>query len=261
MVDLHFVANTREKAPLISDQFLKRVTIWISALALLTLVLNFFGQWYSRHMQQGLHTADTNPVDIFIGPDHLSLPANVIRFPEQRVPGEMESLSLYLLWPSLEGFTEENRAAFNRISPDDRLIFLQISQSTMTLDMSGRLGPIYSRLFDGPAEPGPQGLALHRFKEGSGYGSEVMLSASGEDGEQHFAIRCLLPELSSNPNGTDCQRDIAVGDDLSVLYRYPFELLKNWKEIDAAVSQYISSHLVRESAAVGHPAKTGRISR
>lgn len=50
----------------------------------------------------------------------------------------------------------------------DALIFLQISQSTMSRDMSGRVEPIYRHLFEGEAQPGPAGLTLHNMKQNSG---------------------------------------------------------------------------------------------
>ena len=33
-----------------------------------------------------------------------------------------------------------------------------------------------------------------------------------------------------------CERDIQVGDDLSLTYRFPQELLADWQALDAAVT-------------------------
>ena len=260
LANTQFSASTREKMPLLSDRFLKRVSIWVSVLALTTLAINIAGQRYSQTITKGSHTAQTTPVDVFVGPDHLQLPINAIRFPEQRVTGEAESVNLYLTWPALEGYSDDNQALFNNIAGNNALIFVQISQATMTLDMSGRLGPIYSRLFDGSAEPGPQGLAMHRFKESSGYGNEVMLTGNGDDGAR-FAIRCLLPDVDRQQNGADCQRDISAGTDLSVLYRYSSSMLKDWRSIDAALKAYIAAHVVADDRETKVNTRMDRISR
>ncbi len=251
MAEMHLT----EKAPLISDQFIKRVTLWIFGLAIVTVGLSVFGEWYSRRMVQGPHTSDTSLVDVFIGPDHLRLPANTFRFPEQRVTGEMESVSLYLLWPTLEGYSDQKSAQFNRISGNQNLIFVQLSQSTMTLDMSGRYQPIYSHLVDGPTTPGPAGLSVQHFKAGSGYGDEAMLRGPANE-TNPFVIRCLLPEKAADVTAADCQRDVAVGADLSVLYRYPSTLLPQWRAIDQAITRYIGEHIVAPQAT-----RTGRVSQ
>lgn len=241
-------STERQREPLFSDQIIRKITLWVTLIAIATVGLNLFGHWYSAHMMQGTNTDDTTPVDIFIGPDHLRLPVNVIRFPEQRVTGETESINLYLLWPDMVGYSDAKRAFFNRVSGEQRLIMVEISQATMTLDMSGRLEPIYSRLFDGPSEPGPHGLNLHHLKSSSGYGDEVLLT--GETSQTSpFVIRCLLPKSRGDATGADCQRDIAAGTDLSVLYRYSSTMLGNWTEIDAAINDYIADHIVTDSSA------------
>ncbi|MCO6186118.1 hypothetical protein [Rhizobium sp. L1K21] len=243
MADMQAASASRQKEPLISDQMIKKITIWVTLIAVATIALNFLGHLYSSQMMQGTHSDDITPVDVFIGPDHLRLPMNVIRFPEQRVTGETESINLYLLWPQMEGYSQSNRAQFNRISGDQNLIMVQLSQATMTLDMSGRLDPIYSRLFEGPTLQGPHGLELHKLKATSGYSDEVLLSEKGA-GERPFAIRCILPSRPSEATGADCQRDVAAGTDLSVLYRYSSTMLKDWRAIDSAVQKYVADHLV-----------------
>ena len=120
------------------------------------------------------------------------MPSNVIRFEQQRMTGRAERVDLYLTWPGMQGYTDETRALFNDVNHPESLIFLEISQSTMSRDMSGRMEPIYQHLFDGAVLPGPAGLVRHEMKENSGYGQEVFFTAN-RDGDTPYAVRCILP--------------------------------------------------------------------
>jgi hypothetical protein len=230
--------------PLISNSFLTKLTVATSVVALLTIGVSIAGKWYGRSIASGQHTESTAPKDIFIGPDHLRLPENVIRSPEQRVSGEAEQVNVALQWPAMLGYSAQNAAAFIDSSSATSLIFITYSQSTMTRDMSGRVAPIYSRLFEGLAEPGPNGLTLHHFRKGSGYGDEVLLT-DPNGGQTPFAVRCVLPASPLDATSADCQRDIHLGQDLNVEYRFSSTLLSSWKTLDADVSTFTNSHFVR----------------
>jgi hypothetical protein len=193
-------------------------------------------------MALGGHTESTRTLAISIGEDTLQIPANTIRFEEQRHAGQAERLDLYLTWPGLEGYSHERRDSFDSIDRPDLLLFLQISQSTMSKDMSGRLQPIYDQLFDGEPAPFDHGLTLHHLRGSSGYGQEVLLTAA-RTGQPDYAVRCLLPSAGDKPTGGDCQRDIHIGRDLTVLYRFSSSLLKDWDHIDAAVQRFVGAHL------------------
>ena len=138
-----------ELRPLLSPGFVYRVMAAVAVLAALTAAISFAGRWFGENLALAGHTASNEVFDIFIGQDHLRLPANMIRFEAQRATSIVERVDLYLTWPGLEGYSDQSRALFNNIDAPKSLIFLQISQSTMSRDMSGRLGPIYSQVFDG----------------------------------------------------------------------------------------------------------------
>ncbi|MCD2176820.1 hypothetical protein [Rhizobium sp. C1] len=231
-----------DSAPVLSAGLVRKTVIGAIILGSLTVGLSLAGKWYGKRIAVGEYSASTAPVDITIGPDRLSLPQNVIRFPEQRFSGKQEQINLALQWPEMKGYDAASAHRFFDISDATSLIFLQMSQSIMTRDMSGRVGPIYSRLFDGPAEQGPAGLSLHRFRQGSGYGDEVLLT-DPNGGAEPYAVRCVLPASPSQSTGADCQRDVIAGSDLSVQYRFSANLLKDWKRLDDAVRAYAAAHL------------------
>jgi hypothetical protein len=238
------VKTSTDHAPLFSNRFVAIVVGAIALLALLSMTITILGQRYGYMLLREEETASTAPVTITIGQDVIKLPANVMRFENQRRDGESERVDLYMAWPEMRGFGTQIRHRFEDIRFSDGLIFLEISQSTMSRDMSGRLQPIYSRLFTGKPETFSAGLTLHRLRPESGYGNEVILTAR-RPGEADYIVRCLLPDHNSPPASSDCQRDIHVGRDLSVLYRFSSARLADWRNLDRTVRDYLEASLAK----------------
>ncbi|WP_117191097.1 hypothetical protein [Rhizobium terrae] len=238
------ILQAAEEAPLISNRFLYRLTAVITVLALLTAAIGIAGRWFGERIALAGHTDSTEQFSIRIGQDTLDLAANTIRFRDQRLNGSAERVDLYLTWPELKGYEPDLRSRFDDVAQSSSLVFLQLSQSTMSRDMSGRLDPIYSKLFEGAPQEVNFGLTLHRLQADSGYGSEVVLTAPRPGGPD-YVVRCLLPGEGERPTSGDCQRDIHVGQDLSVLYRFSSTLLGDWQHIDAAVRSFVETRLAR----------------
>ncbi|HEV7306502.1 hypothetical protein [Ensifer sp.] len=232
-----------ELQPLISPRFVYRVTAIIVLIAGLTAAITFAGRWFGENLALAGHTASKEVFDIFIGEDHLRLPANMIRFEAQRATSIVERVDLYLTWPALEGYSDENRKLFNDIDAPESLIFLQVSQSTMSRDMSGRLEPIYTQVFEGAPISGPNGLTEHATKATSSYGGEVFFTAE-RPGVAPYVVRCLKSDAQMPSTSADCQRDIHAGKDLVVLYRFSSKLLPQWRTIDEAMTAFVKDRLV-----------------
>jgi hypothetical protein len=228
--------------PLLSNRILYRAVAAIVILIALTLALTIGGRWLGERIALAGHTDDTQDVRIVIGQDRLTLPANTIRFREQRHAGPADRVDLYLAWPEMRGYGKDIKARFDDVNHPESLIFLQLSQSTMSRDMSGRLDPIYAHLFEGEPQAADLGLSLHHLRRDSGYGREVVLTAP-RPGADPYVVRCLLPQAGEQPTSGDCQRDIRVGEDLTVLYRFSSQLLGDWQHIDAAVQSFVAGHL------------------
>jgi hypothetical protein len=227
---------------MISSGFIYRLTAAVAVLAALTVAISVGGRSLGQHISLAGHTDSTRQIAITIGDDSVRLSANTIRFPSERMDGAAERIDLYLTWPQMQGYSEANRLRFNDISQSSTLIFLQLSQSTMSRDMSGRMDPIYSHLIEGLPFAGPHGLTAHHLRADAGYGGEVLLTAA-RIGKPDFVVRCLLPTAPDKATSGDCQRDIKVGKDLSVLYRFSSTLLSDWEHIDAAVQTFVESRL------------------
>ncbi|OAP34411.1 hypothetical protein AU381_24020 [Sinorhizobium glycinis] len=232
-----------ELAPLLSPRFVYRISAIVGLLAALVMGISLSGRWLGENLARAGHTSSNENFDIFIGQDHLRLPANVIRFESQRATGIVERVDLYLTWPAREGYSDETRHLFNDVDRPEKLIFVQIAQSTMSRDMSGRLEPIYRHVLEATPQAGPAGLTRYDAKPSSSYSGEVFFTAP-RPGRPPYVVRCLLPESPATSTSADCQRDFRTGRDLSVLYRFSAKLLPEWQAIDASMERFLRGRLV-----------------
>lgn len=235
-----------ERKPLVSRLFLVKLGLFSLVLAGVAAAANVAVGWYGRSAATGGHSASTDTFDVGIGQDRLKLTANTIRFESQRKNGKADRIDLYLTWPQMAGYSEENRLLFEDLAETGKIIFVQISQSTMSRDMSGRFDAIYSHLVTGAPQEIKFGLKLHRFKPDAGYGNEVLLTAKRQDGDESaddYVVRCLMPTPERPSTNGDCQRDVRLGRDLTVLYRFPVALLSQWNALDQAVTQYLKQRI------------------
>jgi len=217
----------------IDSAFLLRVFYVFAVLAVLSFGISVGGKWLGRSIALAGHTDDPTVREIVIGNNVIAAPANTIRFERQRHDGVATRLDLYLRWPQLDGYTNAARDDFNNTNGARNILFLSFEERMMSRDMSGRLEPIYGPMLVRPGLAGPGGLTLYAFTEKSGYLDEVLAVAAENTGEA-FVARCLAGE-SATESLAPCERDIHVGDILSLTYRFPRELLGDWQRLDKAI--------------------------
>jgi hypothetical protein len=211
-----------------------RVFYIFAALAAISGAISLAGTFLGSSIAAVGHTEDPAPVEIVIGNNVFSVPANMIRFEEARRGGEAQRLDLYALWPSMAGYSNDERDAFNNRTAQRRIIFMTVEPQQMSRDMSGRLDPIYRKLLDLPGAAGPAGLRRHAFSVASGYVDEELVVGE-RPGRASFVARCLTG-ASAAASLAACERDVHLGERLSLSYRFPEELLENWAALDAAVA-------------------------
>lgn len=203
-------------------------------MALLSVAISIGGKFVGRSIALAGHTDDTTIHQIIIGKNLITAPANAIRFERSRSDGPASRLDLYFRWPQLDGYSAEARDAFNNAGNGRSIVFVSIEESMMSRDMSGRFAPIYSSLIVKPGVPGPGDVTLYGFSEKSGYLNEVLAVAGGP--QAPFVARCLSG-AGAEESLAPCERDIQVGEGLSLSYRFPKELLADWRALDAAIRE------------------------
>lgn len=241
-------APVYEHAPLLSPRFIWKVTAVVAALCLVTIAIAATGRVVGESIVQAGNTTDTTMHEIVVGNDVIRLPSNVICFEAQRVSGVQAAVDTYFAWPGMAGYSAATRDIFNQTRSADGLIFARIAQATMSRDMSGRFAPIYRRVIDGSPAAGPNGLDSYRMRSGVGYANELIYVERGGD-PAPYVVRCLVEDAATEPDfttKTGCQRDIALGGDLSVTYRFSIDLLPHWREIERDVRARLQSALVQQ---------------
>lgn len=212
---------------------LRRLAAGALLLVLVSAGLSAAGLWVGRSLSMAGHTDDRTPYEIVIGNDVIVAPANAIRFDRARRNGIAARLDLYLRWPDMTGYSEEARDDFNHAGGRRNILFLSFEERMISRDMSGRYEPIYRSLIEQPGREGPGGIQFHQFRPNTGYVSEE-LAVAQRPGDTPFVARCLTGP-SAAESLAPCERDIQVGKNLSLSYRFPAELLGQWNVLDETV--------------------------
>ncbi|MEP9398305.1 hypothetical protein [Mesorhizobium sp. KR2-14] len=237
------VPQPQEAVRSVDNVLMKKVFHIFAALGLVSAAISYGGNWLGRSLALAGHTDDTRRHEVVIGNNVISAPANAIRFEKARRDGIATRLDIYLRWPEMEGYTSATRDDFNNADGGRHILFLSFDERMMSRDMSGRFAPIYSSLIERPGTAGPGGLMLYGFTEKSGYINEE-LAVAERPGEEPFVARCLVGP-SAEESLAPCERDIHLGDELSLSYRFSRELLEDWQRLEASVrakaAQYVKT--------------------
>ncbi len=210
--------------------FVLRVFYCFCAVAFLSFAISLAGRYYGRSIALGGHSDSIANHEIVIGNNVIAAPENMIRLPNQRHGGVHARLDLYAKWPEMTGYDDNSRAIFNDTTGKAPLLFLSFEEQAMSRDMSGRFEPIYSQLIERPGKDGPAGLSVYHFKPHVGYGDERLVTGQRANGSL-FVARCP----GTDDTITSCERDIIIGDNLILTYRFPASLIGQWRAIDASV--------------------------
>ena len=217
----------------VDSSLMMRVFYAFAVLAVLSVAISLAGKWLGHSIAMAGYTDDTTQHEIVIGNNVIVAPANAIRFEQSRRDGIASRLDLYLRYPQMDGYSQDARDDFNGVDGRRTILFLSFEPQAMSRDMSGRFEPIYSQLIDRPGSPGPDGTTVYRFIRKSGYLDETLVVAD-RPGTTPFVARCLAGEAAAQ-SLAPCERDVLVGDELSLTYRFPEAFLRNWQALDKAV--------------------------
>ena len=226
---------------------LGRFALLCLVFVLLAAVITLGGHWAGREVLLSGVSDATTAVESTLGDDVLTVPANVIRFAQQRRPRRAERLDLYLRWPHMDGYSAETRSDFNHTgSPARKIIFLSLERQMMSRDMSGRFAPIYQHLIVKPGMPGPGGTTLYSFTENQAIATRCSRSPSAAMARP---VRGTLPDRAGAP--TNCWRPASATPGRRRpqphLSLSRGTVLRDWQALDAAVLATTAGYLKRPS--------------
>jgi hypothetical protein len=168
---------------------------------------------------------------VSIGATLFNVPMQAVRMKIQRHSGPQERVDLSFTYPSLESPDAPKRVSTDTveeaIQPIDR-IFLSISAHHDTLAPDARVRTIYPRYLVQGTLPGPDGLAMRAFRDGSPYGNEDLFYAAAPN----FTARCTRD--AATPGMCLSERRIE-GTDLT--FRFPRSWLAQWRDVANAMDR------------------------
>jgi hypothetical protein len=183
--------------------------------------------------------ADAPALPITVAGVTFNVPPAAIRVPVQRRPGAQERLDLAFLWPSLEppdAKPTPQPASIAAAAPPQIVgrVFMTISAAGNTLAPAERMASIYPRYAVAEAVPGPGGLAVLAFREGTPYqGEDLVYDAAGPG----FLVRCSRGAAGPTPGMCLYEQRIETAD---VVVRFPRDWLDEWRMVADTVDRLVA---------------------
>jgi hypothetical protein len=181
------------------------------------------------------------PLPITVAGVAFNLPPAAIRVAVQRRPGAQDRVDLAFLWPSLDPpdpatkVPPPAKGAAPAPAPTLERIFVTIAAAGETLDPAERVLNIYPRYAETEATPGPGGLAILAFREGSPYQGEDLIYDATAPG---FLVRCTRSGAGPTPGTCLYERRIETAD---IVVRFPRDWLAEWQTVASGINRLIAS--------------------
>ena len=169
--------------------------------------------------------------------------ANYTVYPRGRRGGRREELTLYALWPTLDGYTPANRREFVDDDPRTRRIYITIAERNSRLTESDRLETLYlPSVQDRRGIRTPYQLTKYTFEEArsnvptNGYaGTELFV---GADSEENTIVLFCFEERDDIPS-PECWRSYEFSNDVTITYRFKRPYLPEWRAIDEKIRAFV----------------------
>jgi len=205
--------------------------ILLSLISLALTALGFIGYAMWPSWPDADIAVDAPALPITVAGVLFNVPPQAIRVAAQRHSGAQERVDLVYLWPALE--PPDPKGPAPSLAERDR-VFLTIAIAT-SLPPVERLKTIYPRYTTTTPTPGPPGLAIFAFRDGTPYqGEDVVFDAATPE---KFLARC---GRSTNPltPGT-CLAERRIGD-ADVVARFPRDWLESWRDVETGLDKLIA---------------------
>ncbi len=184
------------------------------------------------------------PVMIEIAGTHFTPSANYTVYPRARRGGIRDEVSLYVLWPLMNGYAPAQRREFIENDPDTRRIDITISRRTSPFNETQRFETLYlPQTVDQRGVKTPYHLSKFTFKDQranvptSGYADSEMFVGVDND-NQLLALFCF--EEREDIRSPECWREYEYSDAIEVSYRFKRPYLPEWRAIDTKVREFVA---------------------
>ena len=226
----HLRRRRREKSGRLLLPLIVLATVAVSAFVYIGYVL--WPRWPTPRL-------DAPALPITVAGVAFNLPPAAIRVPVQRRPGAQERVDLAFLWPSLEppdpnakppapGTMPTPSQAFARV-------FMTIAAAGDTLAPTDRALTIYPRYAAAEAAPGPGGLTVLAFRDGTPYQGEDLIY---DEPAPSFFVRCTRNRAGPVPGICLYERRIDAAD---VVVRFPRDWLRDWRMVADKLDRLLAS--------------------
>lgn len=205
-------------------------------LTLVLLTALFIGHATLRHTglvvsSPTLDRTSEGAFELVVGGINFRVPAGYLRFAEQQRPGILPGIDLALAWPTMAPLGD---AETLRNTPQDRIVFISLSDTDDALDTTDLLGTVYREVFVGPIVHMQEGLVRRQLDPQAGYENETVVYdiATGSG----FAARCAAGDETV---WETCYRDVILTNGLTVRYRFAPALLEDWSSLDDSIMGFL----------------------
>lgn len=239
-------SQTGNLSTIIAPESFRKIFVAMVVIGLLSVAISIAGRIFGGQVMLGGNSVSGDTHEIVIANAVLNVPENYIRHNDQRSPGVKAELDLYAVLPAFEGYSAKNRVFFNNEQAGpSQLLFITIEPQQMSRDMSGRFDPIYRQLIDPMAEnTATDGLESYTFKKDRAIFANERLFVGDRGQDRQFVARCITG-ADGDQALAPCERDVFLANDLSVKYRFPFWLLKDYRTLDAQVLGLVEKMIIK----------------
>lgn len=184
------------------------------------------------------------PVLIDIGPRRFAPAANYTVYPRARRGGARDEVSLYALWPTMDGYSPTHRREFVDDDPKTRRIYITLGKRKSPISESQRVETLYlPHVIDKGGVRTPYQLTKFSFAQRranvptNGYADTELFI--GADTQGDMAALFCFKERDDIPS-PECWRTYEYGDGVEVNYRFKRPYLPEWRSLDAEVRAYVA---------------------
>ena len=185
-------------------------------------------------------TPVTRPVPLSVGGKRFLIPSNYIVYSAERQGSQHRRVSLAALMPDFRGFSLAEAHQFADDSARSHVVHLRIWADDLALSEAAQLHRVLLHFVKSPrGQPGSFGLTRYSFRTDNGYRGQDLFV--GVYRGQTIVLRCW--RAAGTNQAPDCMRDLRLGHNVVLSYRFKRTYLGQWRQIAQGVRQLVAQFL------------------